>query len=188
MHAVKHEQTSALVILIERWEPRLLNFIFRYVQNESVARDLVQEAFVRVYQARHSYDENRSFSTWLFTIAINLCRNHQRWIRRHAEVPMEDFQQPVNTATPAKSACSREQQQRIADAVGCLPHTLKMTVLLYYFEDLNYQQIADITGCSVRGIESRLYRARKILADRLLPYRSHNPERSALHGSKQLPV
>jgi len=188
MHAVKHEDTGALVCLIERWESRLLNFIYRYVQNESVAQDLVQETFVRIYHSRNSYDENRSYSTWMFTIASNLCRNHQRWIRRHTEVPMEDFREPAALDSPDESVFLKENKRYIAEAVGSLPHALRITVLLYYYENLSYQEIADITGCSIRGIESRLYRARKILANRLLPKHLLNSSSSTLRGSERLPV
>ena len=188
MHAVKKEDTSALVFLIERWQQRLLNFIYRYVQNKSVAQDLAQETFVRIYQGCDNYDENRTFSTWMFTIASNLCRNHQRWVRRHAEVPMDDYQQPVETQSPAMRVGLAERQLHIANAVGSLPHPLRIAVLLYYFEDLSYQEIADITGCSTRGIESRLYRARKLLAARLFPSKALNSGASSLRESKRLPV
>ena len=74
MGNLKQDDTRALATLIDRWEGRLLNFTFRYVQNESIARDLVQETFVRIYQARNRYDENRSFSTWMFELYLQLQR------------------------------------------------------------------------------------------------------------------
>ena len=163
MRAVMKEDTSALVQLIERWESRLLAFVFRYVQNESVARDLVQETFVRIYQARERFDPAKSFSSWMFAIAANLCRNHQRWTRRHRETSLESVAESMDTEHPVRRIARTESQQRIADALAALPHSLRVSVLLYYFEDLSYAEISDITGCSVRGVESRLYRARKIL-------------------------
>lgn len=188
MHAVKHEDTSALIILIERWEPRLLNFIFRYVQNESVARDLVQETFVRIYQARNRYDEDRTFSTWMFMIATNLCRNHQRWVRRHSEVPMDDYLEPVEDQSPADHARLMDSRGKVARAIAALPHPLRTAVLLYYFENLSYQEISAITGCSVRGVESRLYRARKVLESSLLRVNRIHSNHSSLHKSERLPV
>ncbi len=188
MHAVKCDDTSALVLLIERWEARLLNFIFRYVQIESVARDLVQETFVKVYYARDRFDENKTFSTWMFSIASNLCRNHQRWVKRHAEAPMEDSTEPVDNLSPSVRTGQIEQQKLIAEAIASLPHALRLTVLFYYYEDLSYQEIARITGCSVRGVESRLYRARKLLSTKLSKHESINPVPSALRERERLPV
>ena len=101
---------------------------------------------------------------------------------------MEDFTEPVTLCSPNESACLKEKNRNVAEAVGSLPHALKLTVLLYYYDSLSYQEIATITGCSTRGIESRLYRARKILANRLLPPQTLDSSSSALHGSERLPV
>jgi RNA polymerase sigma-70 factor (ECF subfamily) len=167
MGALKQDDTRALTSLIDRWEPRLLHFVYRYVQNQSVARDLVQETFVRVYQARKRYDEKRAFSTWMFGIAANLCRNHYRWLSRHAEADLDSAPEPVDNSTPADQFRASEQSREIARLIQQLPHGLRVALLLYYYDDLSYEEIAGVVGCSVRGVESRLYRARKFLASRL---------------------
>lgn len=167
MGQLKQDDTRALASLIDRWEGRLLHFIYRYVQNESIARDLVQETFVRVYQARNRFDVKRNFSTWMFGIAANLCRNHYRWLSRHAEAELESAPEPVDNKTPVEQIDAEEKSTRIADHVRALPHALRVALLLYYYEDLSYEEIAAVVGCSIRGVESRLYRARKTLAARM---------------------
>ncbi len=167
MGYLKQDDTRALTSLIDRWEGRLLHFIYRYVQNEAIARDLVQETFVRVYQARERYDEKRNFSTWMFGIAANLCRNHYRWLSRHAEADLESAPEPVDGKTPVDQIRKSEKNREIAAHILALPHALRVALLLYYYEDLSYEEIAGVVGCSIRGVESRLYRGRKILAARI---------------------
>ena len=167
MGTMKKGDTRALVSLIDRWQTRLLHFVYRYVQNEALARDLVQETFVRIYQARDRFDEKRVFSTWMFGIAANLCRNHYRWLRRHAEAALDSIPEPTESRTPADEVGIHERDRDLARAIGQLPHALKAALLLHYFDGLPYSEIAQIVGCSVRGVESRLYRARKLLYRRL---------------------
>lgn len=187
MHAVNKEDTSALVHLIERWETRLLAFIYRYVQNEAVARDLVQETFVRIYRARKQYDPAKPFTTWMFSIAANLCRNHQRWVSRHKETSLETLDESADPGNPVSDIIHGENQQFVAKAVASLPHTLRIAVILYYYEDKSYREIADITDCSPRGVESRLYRARKILVRKLQAF-PVAPAAAVLPKGGHLPV
>jgi len=167
MSSLKRGDTQALKILIERWESRLLQFIYRYIQNESTSRDLVQETFVKIYQNRMRFDEKRSYSTWMFGIAVNLCRNHQRWLKRHAEAPLETAPEPVEGRTPGDQIDDMEDVEELTRAVADLAHAYRVTLLLYYYEEQSYGEIAEVLGCTVRGVESRLYRARRLLAKRL---------------------
>lgn len=167
MASLKAGEMQAFVILIERWERRLLAFIYRYVHDESMARDLAEETFIRLYMKCDRYDEARPFPTWLFGIAANLCRNHKRWLRRHPESGIEGAPESVDNWTPAMQVSRTERDRELARAVTSLPHGLRVALLLHYYEELPYAEIARIVGCTVRGVESRLYRARKLLARKL---------------------
>lgn len=168
--------TVAMEALIERWERPLLSFIYRYVQHTETTRDLVQETFIRVYHARHRFDPKHPFSGWVFRIAANLCRNQLRWRRRHPEsaLPAEEYggdgRLPVSPG-PHPAHYSEQQDDILAlrRAIRRMPHTLKTALLLHYYEELSYREIAAALGCSQRGVESRLYRARKWLVQRLAP-------------------
>lgn len=161
---------SALSRLIETWGPSLHRFVYRYLQDEATTADLVQETFVRAYQQRARYRPGGSPSAWLFTIAANLCHNHRRWQRRH---PAESLDAPVGGeggrpapgpaaphGSPADRLARQETAAAVRAAIEALPHEMRVTLLLFEFEDLSYSEIAAVVGCSPRGVETRLLRAR----------------------------
>jgi len=191
MRALVAGRQAALNELMTLWEAPLLRFTYRYVQNEAVARDLVQETFVRVYLHRERFRPGTSFSTWAFTIAANLCRNHRRWQGRHPTVSLDE---PVSTdnealsrqdqlVCPTRSPDGNAQHTERVDALKAaiveLPHDLRTALLLYEYEELTYREIAEVVGCSEKGVESRLVRARmklrKALSVHLLPDRPAAP-------------
>src|SRR5260370_9065075 len=85
MLRLKSGEDSILNELMTRWHQPLVAFIYRYIRHETDALDLAQETFVRVYETRHRYTVQAKFSTWLFSIAANLCRNHLRWRQRRRD-------------------------------------------------------------------------------------------------------
>lgn len=169
---------DALCKLIDLWEKPLGSFIYRYVQNKEATCELVQETFVRIYEARDRYKSEMKFSSWLFKIASNLCKNYYRWRTRHPEdlVGDESLEPDRNGASgdlvrpeedPAQQLARREDASRISGLVAEMPHPLKVALLLHYYQDLSYREIAAAIGCSERGVETRLYRARAWLAKQL---------------------
>lgn len=176
MLRLKDGDDLALNELMTRWQLPLLSFILRYVGNQTEALDLAQETFVRVFESRHRYKPTAKFSTWLFTIASNLCRNFFRWQIRHPAVSLDTATFEGTTLadsvkseadTPADSAEQDERAAAVRDAIHGLPHDLKTAILLFEYEDLSHQEIAGILGCSAKAVETRLYRARKVLREKL---------------------
>lgn len=178
--ALQHGEASALNRLIERWQRPLHSFAYRYCQNQADADDLVAQTFVKLYQQRTRLRADTRLSAWLFTTLTNLCHNHHRWKRRHPTVNFESrsadgshgsaggpFQEdlPSEHPTPNQALEQDESLSAVRTAIGCLPHDLKVTLLLHHFDHLSYREIAEITGCSERGIETRLYRARQQLRE-----------------------
>lgn len=166
----------ALNELMARWQTPLVSFILRYTGNEQDALDLAQETFVRVYASRGRYRPAAKFSTWLFTIATNLCRNLARWRDRHPTVPLSapsddepglESTLPAPGDTPADSAERHDLASAVREHVQKLPHDLKTVVLLFEFQDLGYEEIAAMLGCTSKAVETRLYRARQILRESL---------------------
>lgn len=168
---------AALGHLIARWGNALHRFAARYVQDDAAATDIVQETFVRVYQQRERYRGGGSPSAWMFTIAANLCRNHRRWRSRHDAVPLDartDEHSDEGTAaiaatgdSPADRLVRAETAAAVRAAIEALPHDMKVTLLLFEFDDLSYDDIARVVGCSPRGVETRLSRARAKLREQL---------------------
>ena len=175
---LRRGDAEALNRLIGRWQRPLLGFAFRYVRNSADAQDLVAEAFVRLYQQRARLRHDTNVSAWLFTTLTNLCHNHHRWRRRHPTValdaPAEDtgpHRAPEGLAAPEAgpdAALARDESlEAVRAAMDALPHDLRVTVLLHHYEHLSYREIAAIAGCSERGVETRLYRARQLLRQQL---------------------
>jgi RNA polymerase sigma-70 factor, ECF subfamily len=187
LHALQQGEAVALNRLIARWQRPLYSFAFRYVQNNADADDLVAETFVRLYQQRLRLRPDTRLSAWLFTTLTNLCHNHHRWLRRHPtgalEVPAPAGSAKPHTGLELVSAdpspsVMLEQDEALAavrSAIERLPHDLKATLLLHYYEHLSYHEIGEITGCSDRGVETRLYRARRQLRDSLAELLNETP-------------
>jgi RNA polymerase sigma-70 factor (ECF subfamily) len=159
-----------------------MRFAFRHVQNEADANDLVAEAFVRFYQHRQRLGSDSKPGAWLYTTLANLCHNHNRWKRRHptrsidGDFPSAEGRPPpaalaAGGADPAAALQRDETVGAVREAVARLPQDLRTALLLHHYEHLSYQEIADIAGCSERGVETRLYRARQRLRRWLAPLR-----------------
>lgn len=173
LHALQQGEAAALNRLIARWQRPLHHFAYRYVQNATDAADLVAAAFVRLYQQRLRLRPDTRLSAWLFTTLANLCHNHHRWKRRHPtmalDAPVGASGQPAGVGLVSDQPAAPDELERqetveaVRSAIDCLPHDLKVTLLLHQYDHLSHGEIGEITGCSVRGVETRLYRARKQL-------------------------
>jgi RNA polymerase sigma-70 factor (ECF subfamily) len=170
-------QDAALNDLMERHATPVFHFLCRRVGNEDDANDLAQETFARVFRARASFRTSEKFSTWLFTIAANLARNHFRWRSRHPNVSLEtetgESEQtlggtlPANDPAPNEQALAAERAEAVRSAVGKLPDDLREAVVLCEWEELSVTGAAAILETTPKAVESRLYRARQILREQL---------------------
>jgi RNA polymerase sigma-70 factor (ECF subfamily) len=176
MLRLKNGEDSVLNELMGRWQQSLVAFIYRYIGDETDALDLAQETFVRVYQTRRRYTVKAKFSTWLFAIAANLCRNHLRWRQRRREsvaetLDTEDVQLAGSLRSlddsPDQAIIRSESISIIKEIVSQLPHDLKTVILLYEYQTLSYEDISSVLGCSIKAVEMKLYRARKLLRETL---------------------
>jgi RNA polymerase sigma-70 factor (ECF subfamily) len=170
-------QDTALNNLMERHATPVFHFLCRMVGNEDDANDLAQETFVRVFKSRGSFRTNEKFSTWLFTIAANLARNHFRWRSRHPNVSLEtespETEQtlgstlPSDAPAPNEQALATERAAAIRAAVGKLPEDLREAIVLCEWEELSMAAAATVLKTTPKAVESRLYRARQLLRERL---------------------
>jgi RNA polymerase sigma-70 factor (ECF subfamily) len=178
---LRRGDAASLNRLIARWQRPLLGFAYRYTQNSSDAQDLVAETFVRLYQQRLRLRPDTNLAAWLFTTLTNLCHNHNRWKRRHPTVALDAPAEPGADGGPPPDAARQadpeagpdaalardESIEAVRAAIEALPHDLKVAMLLHHYERLSYREIAAIAHCSERGVETRLYRARQQLRQRL---------------------
>lgn len=163
--------------LMDRHGQKLFHYLIRCLQDSEEAADLVQETFVRVYQNRQKFDARHSFSTWLYSIATNLVRDRYRWRTRHPQVSLDraadgsavDFREQLSDAgpIPSESLQATELAEAVRRAVVELPEELRTPLILAEYEDKSQAEIAAILDCSVKAVETRIYRARKRLREAL---------------------
>jgi RNA polymerase sigma-70 factor (ECF subfamily) len=173
-------ETRAFDVLVERYQTRLLNFVYRTTGDRERAEDLVQEAFVRIYRHLHRFDQTKKFSTWAYTIASNLAKNE---LRNRSRSPLVLFQairkswdaddRPLewedNTYRPDDLYRKRHLRQMVESAVGELPEHHRTVFVLREMEGKTYEEIAEITSCNLGTVKSRLNRARNNFAQLIQP-------------------
>ena len=160
----------ALTGLMERHKSALYRTIWRHVSNQEDAYDLLQETFVRLYQKIDLYKPEHRFKPWLYQIAINLCRDHlrHRALRRLLWLSDENLPEvSTDMPTPEQEVSSKREYQRVQQAIDRLPIKLRTAFILFAVEGQSLLECADILGVTPKTIETRVYRARKILSDRL---------------------
>ena len=177
MHRLVDGHDAALNSLMERHSERLFHYLIRQLQNEEDAADIAQEAFVRVYQYRAKFDPRQRFSTWLYTIATNLSRDRLKWRSRHPQVSLNQTVGEGNSALadvlpdskplPDEVLASNERADAVRDAIAALPEDLRAAIILSEYQLLPNAEIANVLRCSVKAIESRIYRAKQRLRERL---------------------
>lgn len=166
-------------VLIERHQARIHGFIFRSVGDEETARDLTQEVFVKAWFALGRVQERALFTTWLFQIAANLCRDHAKskatrnarmtnpMVRERADGSTEERDFAHAGLPPDKQAQTNEALAALHLAIAGLPAELREAFILGAIDQLPHKEISSILGLSSKAVEVRIYRARKTLAERL---------------------
>lgn len=164
----------ALNELIGRHSEPLFRFAWRYLQDETAARDVVQETFVRVYFKAATYRPRAAVKTWIYSIAINLCRDRSRKLSRDRrnlpmDRPLADDQSiedlPDALPTPSEASLIKERFGLLERAIGELPPGLRGPLVLCALEGRSHREAAEILGASPKAVELRLYRAKAKLRD-----------------------
>ena len=166
--------------LVVRYQTRLLNFIYRTVGDRERAEDLVQEVFIRVYRHLHRFDRSKKFSTWVYTIASNLAKNELRNRSRNPLVLFQtvkknwqDEDRPLefedSSTRPDDMFRKRHLRQVVEESVAKLPEHHRDVFVLRELEGKSYEEIAEITGCNLGTVKSRLNRARNSFAEIVAP-------------------
>ena len=168
---------SALTGLMDRYEEPIFHFIYRHVFNDNDARELAQEVFVRLYFNAGKFKPEAKFSTWLYQIALNLCRDHvkSRRTRQAARTDNlsaqeDDDEHPahdvaVENRTPSDEALAREKLAALDEGMAALPHDLRTALVLTTLEQRSHQECAALLKTTPKAIETRVYRARKFLLE-----------------------
>jgi len=167
--------------LVDRYQTRLLNFVYRTIGDREKAEDLVQEVFIRAYRHLHRFDASQTFSTWIYTIASNLAKNELRNRSRNPLVLFQtitkhwqDEERPLQfedaLSRPDDLYRKRHLRELVEEATSRLPEHHRQVFVLRELEGKSYEEIAEITNCNLGTVKSRLNRARNSFAEIIEPW------------------
>jgi len=171
---------TAFAELLRRYGDSVLGYLMRMTGSRERAEDLFQETFKRVHEKAHTLRGNR-FKPWLFTIATNVAIDG---LRRRKRLQVVSLNQNLDCADgrceelgavavadnryePSQKAIMAEQKEQVRQAVESLPANQRATLVLAYYQQLSYQEVAEALGCSIGTVKAQMYRALKTLAQRL---------------------
>lgn len=181
MMRVKEGDTSAFTQLVERYKQPVINLVTRMLQDPTEAEDVAQMVFVQAYRSAPRYQPSAKFSTWLFTIARNLCFNE---LRRRARVRLDSMDAPSGsspdapvpehedrvTLSPPNQALHGELEDLLEQALADLPESQRLAVLLCREQELTYEEMAEVLGTTISATKSLIHRGRETLKARLKAY------------------
>ncbi|HSP06953.1 MAG TPA: sigma-70 family RNA polymerase sigma factor [Acidobacteriota bacterium] len=173
--AAQDGDAAAFKVLYERYRDRVFSLISYTLKDPPLAEDVLQTVFVKVFQALPYFRHESGFHTWIYRVALNECKNRRR--RRRLFVPIDQLAGSLPEVDPGTAPdamhSSRQVSRMVQEAVLGLRPKLRSVIVLRYVEELSYEEIASVLGCSPGTVASRLHRALSILETRL----------SALRGS-----
>lgn len=165
----------AFDLLVLKYQGRIAALVSRYVSDAGEVEDVTQEAFIKAYRALGKFRGDSAFYTWLYRIAANAAKNHlvAKGRRPGADATIEDaegFDEGgllSESASPEALAMGGELAEVVESALNALPDELKAALMLREFDGLSYDDIADVLGCPVGTVRSRIFRAREAIDQRV---------------------
>lgn len=167
VRCVQQGESQAFVELYFRYKRNIYEYCFRLLQEKDNADDALQNTFIKVYQKVGELKNPASFKAWLFTIARNEVYTMFRKTRNNGSLDDEDVFDP---SSPHDEVVQQEQTELVQKFLAQLKPAYREVLLLVEYEQLSYAEIASITGTSVSSVESRIFKARRALAQKLKPY------------------
>jgi RNA polymerase sigma-70 factor (ECF subfamily) len=156
--------------LVLRWERPIYALAYRVIGREEDARDVAQETFLRAFRALSGFKGQAKFSSWLYRITLNLCRD---WIRRERRTPIAQAPEGIDLVELAGEAADtesvdelvsrKELSRAVAKAMAQLPDEQRTAIILKEYHGLTFQEIADLLGCPLSTVKTRLYQGLTVL-------------------------
>lgn len=165
---VKANDTTAFSVLVDRYKVRLFNLIYRMLRNREEAEDILQETFLRVFKEKERYDPTYSFSTWIYTITLNLCRNE---LKRKKKFKFFGIDLVGNDRRYAVEGVGNKNclSSTLERAIASLPVKYRTVFLLREVNQLSYKEMSQSLGIPLGTVKSRVNRARLMLRKELKP-------------------
>ena len=176
---------DALRALYEAYKDRVYSIAFYYFHGDAAAAsDVTQQVFLKLIGGMAKYKGDSAFSTWLYRIVVNACADRAR--RRKTEAALTEpavLDAIADSGTSQDELCARgEVAQSVQNAIASLPPKLRFAILLRYFDELSYTDMAAALNCSIGTVSSRLSRGHRLLAETLAPLRARAPREGVLKG------
>lgn len=182
---VQKGDRAAFDELMRRFEGKVLGLVHRYVGPYADAEDLAQDVFLKVYRARKSFEPRARFSTWLYRITVNLCLNdirargaakralgsvsHSAPAGRDGEGSLAPTLRDGRGASPSDAVARDEEDSDVRHAIAELPESQRIALVLNRYEDMSYDDLANVLGLTVPAVKSLLFRARENVKKTLAP-------------------
>lgn len=169
---VQKGDSRAFDLLVLKYQHKIFALIGRYVRDADEVQDVAQEAFIKAYRALPRFRGDSAFYTWLYRIAINTAKNYLVSRSRRppgSDIELEDAEYLENGGSlreienPENALFGAELKAVVEDAISALPEDLRTAITLREFEGLSYEDIADIMGCPIGTVRSRIFRARETI-------------------------
>jgi RNA polymerase sigma-70 factor, ECF subfamily len=175
-HVVRGSE-AAFATLVDRYKGRIINLVCRFINDRDRAQEIAQEVFLRIFVHRERYRPSGKFSTWMYTIAVNLAKNEiRRRIRSRGVVSLDSLIEAAGDSSrflsdpgprPDRQLRQREIQEWVGKAMGELPDKYREVILLRDVQQLSYEEIEEVLGIPGGTVRSRINRARASLQERL---------------------
>ncbi len=165
--------------LIDDHRDRVFNITYRMLGNRAEAEDVTQEVFITVFKTIESFREESKFSTWLYRVTVNHCKNRIKYLARRHDRDRDELDEtsqaangavtgaPVRAAQPDKALASMQMEKLLQQAIADLDDDQRAVVILRDVEDLSIEEICEITGLPDGTVKSRLHRARLVLRKKM---------------------
>ncbi|MBN8571774.1 MAG: sigma-70 family RNA polymerase sigma factor [Ignavibacteria bacterium] len=171
----QQEKVEAFNEIVLRYKDKLINFLFRYTGSREEAEDLAQDTFLKLYKSKHLYKEIAKFSTWFYTIAINIAKTNLRKKKNYSSISISDFDPDgekdfdlkADVLSPEETAQAGIENEFIQQAINSLDDKFKEVIILRDIQDMDYEEIAEIMKLPLGTVKSRINRGREKLKELL---------------------
>ena len=157
---------SSFNILVKRWEKLIYNFVYRYIGDLEIAKDVTQNVFIKIYQNLYKLKEHDKFSSWTYTIAANLCKDEIKKMRRKSSVPIDCIKEKNendynlvedSSAQPDAKLNQVQLEQLIKQALQAIPEEQRVVIIMKEYQGLKFNEIAQTLGEPLNTVKSRMY-------------------------------
>ncbi len=159
----RYGDADSYAVLVDRYKAMVYNLAYRMVGDEDTAKDLAQESFIAAYNGLGQFRFGAKFSSWLYSIVLNKCRDHLRLTKEGVSADDIADIQPDSGASPEQAAAAGQSMDILQRALATLPVEYRQVLILKHIEELDYREIAAITGSGIPALKVRAHRGREML-------------------------